>query len=51
MFGAMQEEVLFVIGGVLVNFAEDTAGALGHNGASRSDVGAQPPGAPESLHR
>jgi hypothetical protein len=50
MAGPMHEEVLFVIGGVLLDFAEDTAGALGHVGASGSDVGV-PPRAPESLHR
>ena len=50
MAGPVHEEVLFVIGGVLLDFAEDTAGALGHVGASGSDVGV-PPGAPESLHR
>jgi hypothetical protein len=50
MLGAIEKEVLFVIGGIFVDFAENTAGALGHIGASRSDVGV-PPGAPESLHR
>jgi len=44
----MHEEVLFVISWVLVNLAEDTAGAFGHVGANGSDVGV-PPGAPESL--
>jgi hypothetical protein len=47
---AAEHEILFIIRGVFVSFAEDARLSYGHVGSGSGDVFA-PPGAPESFHR
>ena len=46
--GAMQNEILFVVGGMVVGFAEDAMRGIRHFGSGSGDVFV-PPGAPESF--
>jgi hypothetical protein len=47
--GSMQNEILFVVGRIVMGFAEDAVLSIRHFGSGSGDVFV-PPGAPEPFH-